>query len=185
MDETPLCAVYAADRTVEIYIDCASRSTMSIAERTREAVRERPFLYEALRAGIVNYTAAARVLDVGDDDAVTAALRRYAAELADKEHSEGGSARVRMESGLERGDEEDGVLVVGEAGFTSGEGNLTAILATGELALTDAQRVFGRCAIAEVDVEAAGFTRETLVLVVGRRDGPDALRLVEAVLESE
>jgi len=32
---------------------------MSLAADTREAVRERPTLYDALRAGVVNYTAAA------------------------------------------------------------------------------------------------------------------------------
>jgi len=45
---------------------------MSVAERTRAAVREEPFLHDALRAGVVNYRAAARYLDVGDEDAVRA-----------------------------------------------------------------------------------------------------------------
>ncbi|MFT4958602.1 MAG: hypothetical protein ACI9EZ_001934, partial [Halobacteriales archaeon] len=51
---------------------------MSLAERTREAARARPFLVEGLRAKVVNYTAAARFLDVdGEVDAVATALRRY------------------------------------------------------------------------------------------------------------
>lgn len=159
---------------------------MSIAERTREAVREHPFLYEALRVGVVNYTAAATFLDVGETDAVTAALRRYAEELASEgdAETERGSVRVRMESGFGRTDD-GGVLVVGETGFAPDSGEMTAILATGEIRTATAQRVFGRCAIADVTVEAAGVTDETLVLVVGRRDGPDALRLVEAAVESK
>jgi len=155
---------------------------MSIAERTREAVREHPFLYEALRAGVVNYTEAARFLGVGDDDAVTAALRRYAEEVAAEDTATGGgSVRVRMERGVGRADDGDGLLVVGDESFAPGVGSLTAILATGEVTLDETQRVLGRCSIEDIDVTAAGFTGETLVLVVGGQDGPDALRLVEAV----
>lgn len=159
---------------------------MSIAERTREAVREHPFLYEAVRAGVVNYTAAARFLDVGDEDAVTAALRRYGEELAAEEIETAGaehSVRVRMESGLGRADNE-GMLVVGETSFAPDAGNLTGILATGDLELGAVQRVLARCEIADVDVVAAGFTESMLVVVVDRRDGPDALRLVEAVTDA-
>ncbi|PSQ40560.1 hypothetical protein BRD10_02000, partial [Halobacteriales archaeon SW_12_71_31] len=62
---------------------------MTIAARTREAVRARPALRTALAADAVNYTAAARLIatdaavDADDDDheAVAAALRRYADEL--------------------------------------------------------------------------------------------------------
>ena len=59
--------------------------TMTVAAETRRAVRASPFLRDALRAGCVNYTAAARFLDVGDEDAVVAALRRYAEDLPDLE----------------------------------------------------------------------------------------------------
>lgn len=155
---------------------------MSIAERTREAVREHPFLHEALRAGVVNYTAAAEFLDVGDEDAVTAALRRFADDLTENSSVERDSVRVRMERGVGRTDD-GGVLVVGGTGFDPGAGDLTAILATGDVRLADAQWVLGRCVVADVGVEAAGVTGEMLVLVVGRRDGPDALRFVEAVVE--
>ena len=54
---------------------------MSLASDTRDAVRRRSFLHAALAAGVVNYTAAARYLDVGEEEAVVAALRRYAEEL--------------------------------------------------------------------------------------------------------
>lgn len=152
---------------------------MSIAERTREAVREHPFLYEALQAGVVNYTAAAAFLDVGDEDAVAAALRRYADDLAGEDDtSSDGSVRVRMERGVGQS-EHAGMLAVGGTGFAPDSGALTAILATGAVTLTDAERVFGRCLVADIEVVAAGMAGDTLVLVVGRRDGPDALRLVE------
>ena len=158
---------------------------MSIAERTRDTVRKQPFLYEALQAGIVNYTNAARYLDVGDEDAVSAALRRYADELS----SEGTvnqletSARVRMKRGIGLTADGDGLVVVGETAFAPDAGSLTAILATGEIELDATYRVLARCDIAEIDVTAAGFTDEMLVLVVGGRDSSAALRIVEETIE--
>ena len=48
---------------------------MSLAAETRAAVRARPWLLEALRAGVVNYAAAAESLDVdGDTDSIATAL---------------------------------------------------------------------------------------------------------------
>ncbi|MFC7137407.1 hypothetical protein ACFQRB_15140 [Halobaculum litoreum] len=70
---------------------------MTVAEETRAAVRERPFLYDALRAGVVNYAAAAATLDIdADPDAVATALRRHAAEI-DARPPATGDARVTME----------------------------------------------------------------------------------------
>jgi hypothetical protein len=157
---------------------------MSLAERAREAVRERPFLHEGLRAGVVNYSAAAAYLDVGDQSAVAAALRRYAEELDDPGAL--GDARVRMESGLaerdasEAEDETEALLVVGDTALSSGGGSLTAILATGTLSMGGLRAVVGRCDVADIDLTAVGFDGETLVVVVERRDGPDALRIVES-----
>lgn len=155
---------------------------MSLAERTREAVRARPFLHEALRAGIVNYTAAARYLDVGEETAVAAALRRYGAELEEVAVREG-SVRVTMESGVGQ-TEENPLLRVGETALGIDGGDRSAILARGALSIRDGRQVLGRCETAEVTTVAFGATGETLVLVVERRDGPTALRLVEAVVET-
>lgn len=152
---------------------------MTVAERTREAVRERPFLYDALRAGVLNYTATARYLDVGEEEAVAAALRRFADELDDP--PKGGAGRVTMESGLGR-TEGDGLVVVGETAFTPGAGSLTGVVATGDVSPLDLGRVLGRCETAGVSVEAAGVADGHLVVVVERRDGPDVVRLVEDCL---
>ncbi|MFB6308088.1 MAG: hypothetical protein ABEH35_02050 [Haloarculaceae archaeon] len=154
----------------------------SLAETTREAVRERPFLYDALRAGVVNYTAAARYLDVeGETDAVATALRRFADELPDLSR-EGGDARVSMESGLGETDTDDPLLSVGGTGYAAGAGSLTGLVATGDVTAADLRDVLGRLAAADVGVEAAGTAGDALVVVVGRRDGPDALRIVEGAL---
>lgn len=149
---------------------------MSVAEQTRQAVREQPFLYDALRAGVLNYTNAARFLDIGDEDAVAAALRRYATEL-DPPAPTASNVRVRMQSGLGTVTDGSGILTVGDTTFATDAGSLTGIVATGES--VDARRVLGRCETESIEVEGFGFTNTSLVLVVERRDGATAVRIVE------
>jgi len=164
---------------------------MSLAGETRAAVDDHPFLRRALRAGVVNHAAAARFLDVdGDEDAVAAAVRRYADDLPDLAATDAG-ARVTMQSGVSRVEDDggDALLAVGGAAFAragardSGS-DLTALVAAGEGvdagALTHA---LGRLHAAGVDPVAAGAA-DGLVVVVERRDGADALRVVEDALAS-
>lgn len=158
---------------------------MSLAERTRQAARERPWLVAALRAGVVNYTAAARHLDVdGETDAVATALRRYAEGIDRMDPV--ADARVSMESGvgLVDGSSSDDVLSVGDASFRSGDGSLTAIVARGTIDPAALATVCGRLWIADVSIEAAGATDGELAVVVDRRQGADALRIVEDALSS-
>jgi hypothetical protein len=161
---------------------------MSLAARTREAARRRPWLLAALGAGVVNYTAAARSLDVeGDVEAVATALRRYAADL-DPPAPPASDATVSMHSGIERvadGDDGDAVLSVGEAAFRDGDGPLTAVTARGTGAATALSAVLGRLAAEDVPVEAAGVGDEHLTVVVGRRHGADAVRVLEGALSDE
>jgi len=161
---------------------------MTLAARAREAARAHPFVYEGLRAGVINYSAAARLLDVGDEEAVAAALRRYADELSERDPPDG-SARVTMHSGLgtrdgakDGGDTHDpvaGLLTVCETTYVQGAGSLTAVAATGDVDPRSLARVLGRFDAEDVAVAAAGVAEDHLVVVVERRDGPDALRLVE------
>jgi len=173
---------------------------MSLAAETREAVRARPFLRDALRAGVVNHSAAATWLAErdgldGDPDAIAAALRRFREDLPEYETEER-DASVSMRSGVavvESGDTELGetgggeaepdahLLRVGDAAVVDG-GRRTAVLATGEVDATALGAVLGRLAAADVDVAAAGVAGEALVCVVGRRDGATAVRVVEAAL---
>ena len=158
------------------------QSPMSLAAATRDAVRERPFLYDALRAGVVNYTAAARLLDVGGDtDAVATALRRFADELDDGPVHER-EARVSMQSGLGRLEDGDALLTVGDTRLGAGAGSLTGIVARGDVSPGALADVLGRLRAADVAVEAAGVGDEALVVVVERRAGPDALRVVEGAV---
>ena len=179
---------------------------MSLAADTREAVRERPFLRDALRAGLVNHSAAATWLaeraDLdGDPDAVAAALRRFREDLPAYE-TESRTASVTMRSGVgvvedaggeragDPADDRDGdtaggvpLLRVGDAAVVDG-GERTAILATGDVDAAALASALGRLAAADVDVAAAGVTGDTLVCVVSRRDGASAVRVVETALDA-
>ncbi|WP_277555356.1 DUF7523 family protein [Halobaculum limi] len=166
---------------------------MTVAEETRAAVRERPFLYDALAAGVANYAAAAETLDVdADADAVATALRRFAADL-DLATTAEADARVTMQRRVgvvdadadvdTDVDDEEALLSVGGQRFAAGAGDGTAILATGTVDVETLERVLGRLRVGGVSVEAAAVTPSALAVVVGRRDGATALRVVEAVVD--
>jgi hypothetical protein len=156
---------------------------MTLAAEARAAVRERPFLLEALRAGVVNYTAAARHLDLGEAEPVATALRRFAEDLPDREPGER-DVRVTMESGVGvvEGAGADAVLSVGGAAVSSGGDDCTGVLATGDVDPAALAWTLDRLLAAEVGVEAAGVAGDALLVAVPRREGADALRVVEAAL---
>jgi len=157
---------------------------MTLAARAREAARAHPFVHEGLRAGVINYSAAARLLDVGDEEAVAAALRRYAAELPERDIPDG-SPRVTMHSGLGAVGHDDGdgeLLTVGETTYAENAGSLTGVAATGDIHAQSLVRVLARLDAEDVAVEAAAVADGYLVLVVDRRDGPDVVRFVEAMI---
>ncbi|ELZ34134.1 DUF7523 family protein [Halorubrum distributum] len=176
---------------------------MSLAAETREAVRAHPFVRDALRAGLVNHSAAATWLaeraDLnGDPDAIAAALRRFREDLPAYE-TESRTASVTMRSGVgvvddaddaadagagDSGADDAGALLrVGDAAVVDG-GDRTAILATGDVDAAALADALGRLAAADVDVGAAGVAGDALVCVVPRRDGASAVRVVEAALEA-
>ncbi|MFW5918673.1 MAG: DUF7523 family protein [Halanaeroarchaeum sp.] len=153
----------------------------SLAAATRKAVDAHPFVRDGLRAGILNFAAAARFLDVdGGDDAVATALRRYAEDLPDIE-SRDGSVRVTMESGIgeTRASEEGAVLRVGETTYAPDGGSLTAIQAVGDVDARLLGAVSVRLATADVDVYGAGLTDESLLVIVDRLVASTALEIVE------
>jgi len=165
---------------------------MSLAAETRRAVDRHPFLRTALQAGVVNYTAAARYLDIdGEIDAIATALRRYAEELPTYE-TESRDVRVRMESGigpLEGGDERgtstagDGTLVtVGGTAF--GPAAATEPLSSRPATWTRAlAAVLARLSLEDISPSAAAVADGTLVVVVARLEGANALRAVEDALD--
>ena len=182
---------------------------MSLAAETREAVRRRPILYDALRAGIVNYTAAAGRLDLdGDREAVATALRRFAESLSeDADHTVEAepatdrSLTVRMNRGVDPtsdslpvfaddafasdNDTSDGdnhtVTDVDDNDATDVDNAVTAIHATGDVDSALLATVLDRLRIAEIDVLAAGVAVDSLVVLVAQRAGVDTLRVVEGV----
>jgi len=185
---------------------------MSLAAETRAAIRARPWLLRALRAGVVNYAAAAESLDVdGDAESIATALRRFAGDLSDAE-TEYRDVVVRMRSGVglagvdviddvdaedddAEGDDDAGgngddadapdvLLAVGDDAIVTRDENLTAVVVDGEVDPRALAAVVDRLAAENVVVDAAGVAGEALVVVVPRSDGPNALRLVEDALAS-
>lgn len=155
---------------------------MSVAAKTRSAVRERPFLQAALRAGIVNHAAAARALDVSDDiDAVATALRRYREQLAEWKTADR-AIRVSMRSGLEPEPSDEGLLVIGDQGFGPGDGDLTGIIAQGTVDAAALEHVLAVLRTNQVTVTAAGTSSTTLIVIVDRPNAADAVRHVEDAL---
>lgn len=170
---------------------------MSLAADTREAVRQRPTLYDALQAGILNYTAAADSLDIdGDTDAIATALRRFGESLstADNEEKPDRSMTVRMESGIDRVDTDAQLAVDGvrfdvdtaetQSAAADEHSSLTAIHATGAVDSDMLATVLGRLRIADITIQAAGIRNNSLVIVVPRSSGSQTLRAVEAVVSS-
>lgn len=155
----------------------------SLAERARTAVDARPFLRDALRAGIVNYAAAARWLDVeGDQDALATALRRYADELPAYEASSR-RASVTMQSGIgEVDDPADALFTVDDTAYGAGGGD-TALVASGDVDTRTLGVVLQRLGAADVTPNAAAVAGDSLVVLVGRREGATAVRAIEDALE--
>jgi hypothetical protein len=161
---------------------------MTVAERTRAAVRDHPFLSDALAAGVVNYSAAASLLDIdAESDAVTAALRRYGDELArpTADHD----ARVTIERGLsvvtdaDANSATDPLLRVAGTALTDDDGRLAAVIARGDVDAFALEQTLGRLRTAEIAVEIAGVGRDALVVVVQSRESAAAVRAVEDALD--
>ena len=148
----------------------------SLAAETRAAVDAHPFVRDALRAGILNYAAAARYLDVeGEEEAIATALRRYEAELP----AIGGSKReirVRMAS-----DVDPDLLVVDGERPVDADHPVTAITVTGAIDAEFLGTVLSRLAIEEIAVDGVGWSGDGAVLLVPRRHGATALQVTETV----
>jgi hypothetical protein len=165
---------------------------MSLAADTRDAVRARPYLLSALRAGVVNYAAAAEALDVeGDTDSIATALRRFADDLPPLS-TESRDATVRMRSGVglagedvEAAAEDERLLTVAGVELVGGGGGgLTALVAEGDVGPRALSGVVDRLDASNVVVDAAGVADDCLVVVVPERQGAEALREVESALEA-
>lgn len=169
----------------------------SLAAATRDAVRTRPLLYDALRAGVLNGRAAAEELvdDLPGDpapDSVATALRRFGADLPPLGR-ESRRAPVRVRRGIGPV-EEDPLLAVGGValGEAGGESDHTALLATGDVDARALEAVLARLRVARVEVVAAGVAgagddeaeTDALVVVVPDADRTTALRAAERALDA-
>lgn len=160
---------------------------MTLAAETRAAVRARPFLYDALRAGVLTHRRAADLVldDVSGDpdpDTVATALRRFADDLPPVERA-ARRATVRLRRGVGPVDT-DPLLAVGGVSLGEADDDRTALLATGDVDPRALETVLGRLRVAGVGVGAAGVADGALVVVVADDDRTAALRAVEAALDA-
>jgi hypothetical protein len=159
----------------------------TLAAEARAAVRARPFLYDALRAGVLTHRRAADLLldDLSgspDTDSVATALRRFADDLppVDRERRR---TTVRLRRGIGPVDA-DPLLAVGSVSLGQTGDDRTALLATGDVDARALETVLGRLRVADLGVEATGVADDTLVVVVADDDRTAALRAVEAALDA-
>lgn len=151
---------------------------MNTAAMAREAMRAHPFLHQALRAGVLNYTAAARYLDLEDVEAGAAALRRLHADLSAPDRAPG-DFRVRIDSTLGPVPAAEALLTVGDTAVGRGSGVWAGVLAEGAISSAAVGAILQRAAIEGIEPVAVGYDDCHLVLVVERDDGPRAIRIVE------
>ncbi|MFB6153283.1 MAG: hypothetical protein ABEJ27_03430 [Halodesulfurarchaeum sp.] len=156
----------------------------SLAAETRSAIDARPYLKEALRAGVLNVAAAARYLDLeGEHEAVATALRRYAEELESREPRER-AFTVRMER---RVTDVNALLSVGGEGQPLVQADPdgarttapTALVVTGDVDARLVGTVLTRLAETELTLIGAGMAEERAVFLVPNGSGSTALRIVE------
>lgn len=170
---------------------------MSLAAETRAAARAHPWLMTALRAGIVNYRAAASFLDIdGDSDSVARALRRFADTLDEFTSTDISGVTVRMHHGVDIVSDDCGVvqqqdesesdilLRVTDDCILTTDGRLSAIIVNNisEISISAFMTALGCVQTEEITITAAGSTRDIFIIVVPREEGANALRSIEAAL---
>ncbi|MGM0605830.1 MAG: DUF7523 family protein, partial [Halobacteriota archaeon] len=151
---------------------------MTVAAETRAAVRNIPFLFAGLRAGLLNYTAAAEYLDVdGETEAVAAALRRFAEDLPPVE-PDPNDVTVRMQRGVgtTTGDASNALVSVHGVSIAPDAGDDTALVVTGDVTPALVGEALLGLRTASIDVLAAGVADGAAIVVVEGRSAVDAGR---------
>lgn len=142
---------------------------MSTAAAARRAIRAHPFLLAALRAGVLNYSAAARFLELDDVEAGAAALRRLG-----NEETEVGPREPELRIRIER----DVPAALADS-LESDQADLRAIVATGSIASMTVARIVARFDDADVDLLGMTWTPDRLTIAVASSSTATALRCVE------
>jgi hypothetical protein len=174
---------------------------MSSAAKVELYVSKRPYLKEALAAGVVNYSALARKIcseeDLESVDAVKAALSRYQDYVSEerierraqvKEILEKSSLSVQPNMAVEKsGKSADSakVLAKTENGFThiieGGEKSLVTLESPGELENTPGvvEFILSSLAAENINVDQLISCREDTHLVVDQEEGPEVLEILQ------
>lgn len=152
---------------------------MSLAKDTRRAVRARPWLLSALRAGVVNYAAAARSLDIGaEPDAVATAIRRFEERLPPLDAGSH-DARVTMDRDAANATDLAASLL---AASKDSSDAVAVVTVSGDVDTQVLQHCLGCLHAVGIDVHATAAVDDRLVLLVPRRTAPDTVRTVEVAL---
>ena len=137
---------------------------MSLASDTRREVKNIPYLCEALRAGIINYSATGRSLGLeGEDTAISVSLQRLRNELPPLKV-------INVEANIPISSDESG--------------KQSKILVEGDINAKVLSHLILICHINEVLIEEIRMVKSRIEVVVEWRDGPNALRLIELSLKS-
>lgn len=152
---------------------------MSLASRTRDTVKKYPCIHQALRAGVINYSAAARYLPVsGDTEAIASALRRYAEELPDPTPK---PIDVSITMHTSYPDQLSGLPA--ETPDTNEEGSITWLCVSGDITPVLVGSVLLGCKSHEIPVQTVSANDGTALISVPQSAGAAALRCIEHVLD--
>lgn len=151
---------------------------MSLASQTRETVKNHPCIHEALRAGVINYSAAARFLPIaGDTEAIASALRRYEEQLASPT-TQSRDVSISMHSSYPSE----------QAGFSEENPSdidtetVTWLCVSGNISPAFVGSLLLGCKSHEIPIHAVSANEGTAVICVPRSTGAAALRCIENVL---
>ncbi len=146
---------------------------MSLASRTRETVKKYPCIHEALRAGVINYSAAARYLPIsGDTEAIASALRRYGEQL-DNQTDQYFDLSITMHTSYP--------LQLTDLPPTIEKDSVTWLCVSGDITPIVVGSLLLGCKSHEIPVHAVSANERTAVICVPRTSGATALRCIEHV----
>lgn len=151
---------------------------MSLASRTRETIQNFPCIHEALRVGVINYSAAARFLPVaGDTEAIASALRRYENHLSGPANQ---SRDISISMHSSYPSEQAGLTE--ETPYDTDTETVTWLCVSGDISPTVVGSLLLGCKSHDIRVNAVSANEGHAVICVPRSSGTSALRCIESVL---
>lgn len=174
---------------------------MSTAAKVELYISKRPYIKEALAEGIVNYSSLARKIcrheDLGSEGAVKAAVSRYQDFVSDQRKRKKSEVRdilknsslsVQSNISVEKSQKSDAESIVcakTKNGFTNilqgGEKSLVTLESSEKLEDTPGvvEFILSSLSAEQINVDHLISCREDTHLVVGEKDGPEVLKILQ------